>query len=91
MIFHTYEGNRIITVAYRWTDDINPDNQQIIYGATIHQRISKSDSWLRKDHNKTAIQRCIDHGMMVKPDERTGKELHTFLRNCLFKHGCRAK
>ena len=93
MIFHVHEKSRwykrVITIAYVWTDDILPETRVIIYGATIHRQDDKADSWYRKEHNKTAIARCNNYGIAVDPGKRTGKELHTFLRNCLFKFGCR--
>lgn len=89
MIFHRHEDNRSITVAYVWSDNIEPEDRVVVYGATIHQRVENGDVWNRRQHNLTAVSRCVGAGVFVDPEGRKGKELHDFLRNRLYTLGCK--
>ena len=75
---------RIITVAYHRVDD------GIHYGASIHRQENKSDTFFRKPHNHTAVERCMLRPVVI-PDVHsdTKFDVEEYIRGCMFKLGVR--
>lgn len=83
-IFHNRRGRSSVTVAYRYAGD-----GEIDYGATVHKRTSNADQWNRKDHNYTAINRCMSIPVTVADVPEMGpRERNHYLRQCVVSQGC---
>lgn len=82
-IFHNRRGRSSVTVAYRFIEG------EIDYGATVHKRTTNADQWNRKDHNYTAVNRCLSIPVTVSdvPEMGPRERIH-YLRQCVVSNGC---
>ena len=86
-IFHVHEGKRTITIAYMFLGP-KGHSTEVRYGASIHRKDTPQDAWVRKEHNKTAVERCMKKGITIDTDGYHRHALHEFIRKQLYKHGC---
>jgi hypothetical protein len=87
-IFRRRSGKRTITIAYKRS----PVDEKIMYGATIHNQDSPSDTFIRKPHNRTAVSRCEFHPVII-PNflaENQG-QVEDHIRHSMFKNGCKGE
>lgn len=92
-IFRLYEGEITITVAYK-TGSVSVDGYEIeyvLYGSSIHRKSSKSDSFMRKPHNYTAVRRCTTKPVAVPGPFESYTGLQAKVRLAMYTYGCSEK
>lgn len=103
-IFHRRERNRTITVAYlRFGPGGKPRHRQcadddkhgrgafgeVMYGATIHNKVSTKDQWNRKAHIHTAISRLAAAPVTITDWANSAHERKRLIRKAIASIGCK--
>jgi len=84
-IIRLRKGQRTITIAYQRHGD------DIVYGATIHRKVNRSDGWTKDGQRQIAIDRLVLDPVVVMAPRDQFDHLGAqdkFVRSCLVTYGC---
>lgn len=81
-IFRVREDKRTITIAFK------QDESRVFYGAAIHRQTDKSDTFIRKPHNYTAVYRCVNKPIIISIDpDLTANKIERQICLAMYKLG----